>query len=412
MSVLLTRRAVVQAKVESVYGQAETVGVDDGVLVSEPTYTIEPNVLERDFVRDSISQSPHIIGRKLAQMEFTTELRGNGKQHSGNAADAPIISRLFRACGYKMTSETGPWVKGVFDVDDHANRVTWVSDVTQADNTDVICYFIEVTTAGESGVAEVTITSDTQGEGSAAQTIESGTDINVGTHGLVLTPTFTGELVQGQKWVVWLMPAGLRLDPISDNFESITLVMYKDGVKHVMPGAFGTFEITATAGEFASVSWTFTGIWQAPVDEQMPTPNYERTLPSQVELARLRVGGFYAIVEEFTFDQANDIQIRPDVSSKEGYIGTRIVSRAPEGGINPEADLVANNDFWSHLANASRMPFQMRVGHQPGNTVWIVAPGVQYTGLTYADRNGILTYDAGLKFPAYNSNDEIMFFLC
>ena len=91
--------------------------------------------------------------------------------------------------------------------------------------------------------------------------------------------------------------------------------MHKDGVKHLMPGCFGTFEIDATAGAFATVNWTFTGTWQDPVDEAMPVPNYERTLPSQVELARLRMHEFNAVVEKFTFNQGNDIQIRPDVSS-------------------------------------------------------------------------------------------------
>jgi hypothetical protein len=42
-------------------------------------------------------------------------------------------------------------------------------------------------------------------------------------------------------------------------------------------------------------------------------------------------------VEKFTLDQMNDIQIGPDGSSSNGYIGTRIVPRKPEGGINPEA---------------------------------------------------------------------------
>ena len=60
------------------------------------------------------------------------------------------------------------------------------------------------------------------------------------------------------------------------------------------------------------------------------------------------------MVEKFTFNQMNDIQIRPDVSSSDGYIGTRIMSRKPEGGINPEADLVENNDFWGQLAAAQR----------------------------------------------------------
>lgn len=530
MSVLLTRRAVVQAGMEPAYGQAVALGTDDGVLVSEPTYEIDANVLERDFTRDSLSQTPHIMGRKLAKMTFSTELRGNGKQQSGVPADAAIITRLFRMCGYALTGFTEPTVKGVFDVHDHANRVTWAVDVDDADNSDAHCYFIEVVTPGASGVAQVAITSDTNGEGSstipavaatgsitfsdqpddggtitlngtvwtfvaaspaggevliggtvnatvtnlatalnlsgdvetakatyaaagavlniafdtpgtvgnswtlaasgdsngatsgatlaggvnaaAGLTITSGADLDIGTHGLVVTPTFAGNLVAGQKWVLWLLPPGLALDPISDDFESGTLAMNKDGVLHTMPGTYGTFDIEATAGEFAKINWEFTGIWQVPVDAAMASPNYERTLPSMVELARLRVEGFYAIVEQLTYDQANDIQVRPDVSSPQGYIGTRIVARAPEGGINPEADLVANNDFWGQLSRADRMPFQMRVGYNPGNIVWVIAPGVQYTGLTYQDRQGILAYDAGLKFPAYDTNDEVCFYFC
>lgn len=529
MTVLLTRRAVVQAQIEDVYGVPETLTINDGVLVSEPTFEVDTNVLERTFTRDSLSPQAHIVGRKIASMTFQTELRGNSKQQSGILSDAPILARLMRACGYTATAFTAPYAKGPYDVNVHLNEVAWTSDVTAADNTIGIAYYVEVTTGGASGVAEVTITSDTAGEGSSVapvaatgsivfagqpadastitlngevwtfvagspasgQTqiganlaatltalvsdlngsgnpnisaatysantttlsithdtpgttgnsytltasggsqgtpsggslaggaaasggvvITTGVDLDLGTHGLILTPTFTGNLQVGQQWIVWLIPKGIALTPISDNFESITLAMYKDGVKHLMPGAFGTFEITATAGEFATVDWTFTGIYRAPIDETMPSPVYERTLPSQVELAKLRLHDFYAIVEEFTFDQGNDIQIRPDVSSPEGYIGTRIVARAPEGGINPEADRVANYDFWNMMSTASRMPFQMRVGYNIGNTVWIIAPGSQYTGLTYADRNGILTYDAGLKFSAYNSDDEVGFYFC
>lgn len=530
MAVLLTRRAVVRAKLESTYNVAPVMGQFDGLLVSEPMYTVETNVLERDFTRDSISRSPHIIGRKTASMTFTTELRGNGRQFSGDAADAPLIARLFQACGYNLVEKPAPHTKGPFDIDDHMNTVLWETDVLDADNTDTIAYFLEVTTPGASGVAEITVTSETAGEsgypgerasgtvtfagatggadgdtvtingetitlvaaapvgmqalvgataaetaqnvlavinanpadfavtasgdgavltlraiafgvagnsitlasvaatpsdivvsganltggaaGSATVTVTSGEPFAVGTQGLIVTPDFTGELFAGQKWVLWLFPTGLLLEPISDNFQSITLEMNKDGVHHVMPGAFGTFEITATAGEFATVSWTFNGHYNAPTDAPAPSVIYERTLPPQVELARLRLNGFYAIVETLSFNQSNDIQIRPDVSSEEGIIGTRIVSRAPEGGINPEATLVADNDFWGDLTTARRMPLQMRVGQERGNTVWMVAPGVQYTGLTYADRNGIMTYDAGLMFPAYQDNDEVFFVFC
>jgi hypothetical protein len=250
------------------------------------------------------------------------------------------------------------------------------------------------------------------GEGTAAAAITTATPISLGTSGGTITPTFTGSLALGQKWTVWALPPGLRMDPISDDFESIHLVMNKDGVVHSMPGSFGTIEITAEAGNYASIAWTFRGKYTNPVDLALPTPLYERTLPAQVELARLRIDSFYAIVQQFTYTQNNEISIRPDVSSPQGYIGTRITSRNPEGGINPEAELVATQDFWGKFAASDRMSYQMRVGTLDGNTVWTFAPGVQYTGMTYADREGILNLDAGLKFPRYHGNDEVMFFFC
>jgi hypothetical protein len=149
-----------------------------------------------------------------------------------------------------------------------------------------------------------------------------------------------------------------------------------------------------------------------PTDDANPSPTFETTLPSQVQLARLTVAQFQAIVEKFTFNQGNDIQIRPSVNASDGYVGVRITSRKPEGGIDPEADTVANNDFWGQFSAALRMPLQMRVGSVAGNTVWMFAPNTQYSGMTYQDRNGILTYDAGLRFSRSVGNDEIAFFFC
>ena len=409
MTVLLTRKAVLQGAIEATYDTPVAVGASDGFLVNNPMFTVKPNVLERNFVRNDLSPMPHIIGRKLASMEFETELRGNGIQNAGTTGSAPLIARLFRACGYQQMANAASVVKGPFIVGDQPLAVAWAESGTLA-NTDAIAYYIAVDTPGVSGTAKVTITSDTPGEGSASQIITTATALDLGTMGLVLTPTWSGSLVVGMQWVVWLMPPGISLDPRSDSFESLTLVLHKDGVKHLMPGAFGTFEITAAAGNFATVKWHFTGTYNAPTDDANPAPVFETTLPQQVQVARLRVNQFAAIVEKFTFNQANDIQIRPDVSSSDGYAGSRITARKPAGGIDPEADVVANQDFWSNMANALRMPFQMRVGEIVGNTVWVIAPNTQYTGMTYTDRNGILAYDAGLTFSRSVGNDEVCFY--
>jgi len=408
--VLLTRKAVVQAVIESSYGTAPAPGVNDGVLVANPTYNADINVLERNFTRNTLSPQASIVGRILARMEFEAELRSNGRSNTGLIGDLPMLARLFLACGYKVTAAAEPSKFGPFESGNHPNTVTWGVADAGSTATEVAMYTLEVTTAGASGTAAVTVSSDV-GAGNASAVITSGTPFEIGAEGLEITPTFTGNLSLGQTWTVWLLPPGLTLRPVSDDAEisSITLTMYKDRVRHTMPGAYGTFTIDATAGAYATVQFTFTGTFVAAVDGTAPSPTYERTLPAQVELARLKVDEYTAIVEKFTFDQANDIQVRPDVSSPQGYIGTRLVGRNPTGGINPEATLVADYDFWGKLRTAERTAFQMRVGTVPGNIVWFMGPQTQYSGLTYADRNGILTYDAGLKFSGYDGDDETFF---
>ncbi|QIG76986.1 hypothetical protein EVC30_158 [Rhizobium phage RHph_Y1_11] len=410
MAVLLSTTATLQAAMESVYGTPASVGNTDAVLVEEPQFTVDVQTLDRNFLTANLSPKAIINGRKIAGMTFTLELRGNNKEQSGLSADAPIISRLFRACGFALTASAAKSVL-VKAVGDHPVAVAFSSSVVGATNTEVIVYIIKVTTGGASGTAQVTISSDTTGEGSAAAAITTATPITLGTKGATVTPTWTGNLTVGQQWTVYLFPPGILLSPVSENFESVTLVMNKAGVKHVMPGAFGTFDIEAEAGQYAKVNFDFQGIYVDPVDEALSsTLTYETSIPAMVEKGKLRIDGFNAIVNRFTIDMAVDIQPRPDVSSPNGYIGIRIVARQPEGGIDPEADLVASHDFWGKLSAATRMPFSMRVGSVVGNIVHMIGTSVQYSGLTYADRNNILTYDAGLRFSGIQGNDEFLLF--
>jgi hypothetical protein len=408
---ILTRRAVLLAGVETTYNTALTLGGGDGFLVENPDYRVDPTVLERNFARADLSPLGHIVGRKLARMTFRTELRGNGRQHGGLVGDAPLIARLFRGCGYAMTILDDPSATPMLPVDQNLNSVAWSVAAGALEVDDVVAYYLEVTTAGASATAEITVTSDTPGEGNAAAVVTSTSALTIGGSGLLATPTFTGVLALGQRWVIWALPTGQKLMPVSDGFESLHLDMFFDGTRHRLTGGRGTFSLNAEAGQYATIDWDFVGQYHAPIDAALPTPTFETTLPPVVELARLRVGGYSAIVNALSFTQANDIQPRPDVNAPDGYDGVRIVNRSPEGGLDPEAALVASHDFWGRMATARRMPFQMRVGQAAGNRVWLIAPGVQYSGLTYRDRNGLRAYDAGLKFTRETGNDEILFLL-
>ncbi len=409
MPLLLTQRAALLAKIEAIPGVEEaTSAATDGILVADPDPSVDPNVLERNFVKNDLSPLAHVIGRKLHRLRFQTELRSNGKTSSGQAADAAKIGRLFRACGYSETASAAAYASAVTEVGQHANQVSWVTGGALT-NTEEISYLIRVTTGGASGVAQAEVVTDDPSVDPNLNPaiVTTGMAFTVGGKGLTCTPTFTGNLVVGQSWWVSISPAGIQYDPVSDGFETITLKLYLDGTVHTIVGAMGTFVINAASGDYGRINWDFTGQYIAPADAALVDPTYETILPQQVELAKLRVNEqFSPVAASWSYDAGNNVVPRPDVNQTDGFSGVRISGRSPSGGFDPEADLVANQDFWADFAAAKAMPFQARVGSAAGNIVWMKAPRVQYSGLTYQDRDGIRAYDAGLRYTRDSGDDE------
>ena len=97
---LLFRKVLVLAKIESSYNvDAGPSPASDALLVSDVDFRIDPNVLERAVFRPSISPAEVAIGRKLATVTMTHELKA-----SGTIGVAPAIGKLLRACGFAQTT--------------------------------------------------------------------------------------------------------------------------------------------------------------------------------------------------------------------------------------------------------------------------------------------------------------------
>lgn len=516
---LLTRRALLLAKVESTPGQdALPVASLDAIQVSDPEFSIDPNILERDFVSPDLDPHPHIIGRKLASVTFTTELKGNGTEQSGLVVtDEPKLARLFRGCGYALSGAQGlitAWTTN-FAVNndltmpaeqgaDHnlftgdgpvqvatnggtlptglaVNTDYWVirksgtalalatsranalagtevvlSVADASGNVQLICHSnvhrpnfdqgnsssepsdlaiyvggqegqspmtepsvagpvlwaIEVTTGGASGAAQVSVTSNNTTDGGAdatGVTVTSGTQIALGTTGAYFVMEWTGNLVLGDKYYILVDPDGIRVQPISTGFECLTLYLYEDGLRYRTLANQGTFTIDATAGNFGSVEFTFTGQFTAITDAALPTDEvFEKTLPQQVELGLLTWGSNVSLkAEQWTFDQANNVVPRPDVNQTDGFSGVRISDRTPAGGFNPEAELVATEDFWGDFSAAVQKVFTARTGTTAGNQVVVYGPRVQTSEIGFGDRDGIRSFEHGLLFKRREGNDSV-----
>ncbi|MGR3177237.1 MAG: phage tail tube protein, partial [Candidatus Anammoxibacter sp.] len=102
---LLTKRTLIQAKIESTYGtdSVPVTGTDDIEVMQDPTYTPNVTLIERNVVRESLSPAAPRVGKKLFDISFQMELKSSGTSNAGTSGDEPQLDALLRACGMAVT---------------------------------------------------------------------------------------------------------------------------------------------------------------------------------------------------------------------------------------------------------------------------------------------------------------------
>jgi hypothetical protein len=423
---ILTRKAVILAKKESTKGtDSLPTPTQDAILVSEPSFEIDPNVLERNNVKSSLSQDSIAIGRKLATISFTTELRGNGTQNSGNLNDSPEIGNLMECCGYKATAIAPLSVEQIGEVIPKDNNSNLAPDITFANTTapnssliKPIVYTLEVSVGGQSGTAEITVSPSNNSDVSKSSiVVTSGvTEIELGDNGGGITATWVGDLQVGDKYQVLVTPPGIQYKPTSDDSElkTITIYYYNDGLLYKITGAMGTFTISAESGNYATIEFSFTGQYVEVTDAALPTNAvYNDTLPQQVEYAGLVLGEATECIltaSNWSIDQGNTITPRSDICGADGYNGVRLTARAVNGTIDPEATLISTFPFWTEFSQGRRLFYTINQGNESGNRITITVPKAQISGISQGDRDGISVYETDLRFTANKGDDEIIFY--
>lgn len=108
---ILTQRALVLAKKETTAGvDAVPTAALNAFYVSDPVFSVDPTVLERNVTRTTFSQIPSVVGRKLASVTFSIQVHG-----SGTAQTDPKWATLLEGCGMLRTSKiaVGDVPKGI-----------------------------------------------------------------------------------------------------------------------------------------------------------------------------------------------------------------------------------------------------------------------------------------------------------
>lgn len=196
--------------------------------------------------------------------------------------------------------------------------------------------------------------------------------------------------------------------PVSTAFESVTLYYNIDGQLHKITGAMGTVSFSISPSELPSMSFQFTGLYNAPTSAAFPTADvssFIQPLPvNDTNTTALSLGGISLISDSFSVDIANDVQYRNVIGAEK----VLIVDRAPAGSVTFEAPaLTTKNWFTTALAHQTSV-FNLVHGLTAGNIITFDAPAVQLTEPKYSDSQGITNIEASLKFiPTSAGNDEI-----
>ena len=376
----LTRRTVVQAVAESVYGTDPGTGYTGLLARTGTQIQVQGDQITRDTLRDTLSPRGHVIGLKGQTITLPLELRGAGM--TGSTLNVPELDALLKACS--MAREDG----GVIAVDNVSGTFVRGETLTNTTDSNTVGTIADIdgTTIYVRDLGTMPADNDSLSGGTSSATADvNGTPVNA----YVYRPD----------------------SPNPDSAGSATVQYFVDGIRHVCVGARGTFTMNLEVGQIPQISFTLSTLYAAPTDVTNATPTYLSLVPSPVLGASLTIGSLdvsTVAVNAATFDLGNTVTSRDDIQAAAGRKGYIITGRAPTGSIDPEATTLANFNPYTDWEAANSVAMAVGIGSAAGSRVRIIMPATQYTELPYGDRNGIVTYQLG--FQATGDDDEVLLF--
>jgi len=173
---------------------------------------------------------------------------------------------------------------------------------------------------------------------------------------------------------------------------TLTLGVYEDGRRKLITGAMGNAKFMFPTGKNAFVEFSFQGSWNDVIDLPVLVPSYPVQLPLRFAAAGLDFGGFEPCVAELSVDLGNEVQMREcqKNSNASGYRGAFIGNRKIGGGLDPEAQLVADYDTHGDWLNSVERATTISV-EDANDKVTIAIPKFQLNNVGEGDRKGLRT---------------------
>lgn len=367
-------------KIEAVSGVQETLAVGDyGISLTDLSGVSAIEAIDANTFRGSISATAARIGTKTASFELGGELKNSGVLNTKPKID-PILNIARFVSDSVMTMEIG----------------TVVGTTTKLQS---------VITGGTSNATGLVVG------------VEGTTTVNI--YYIVLSGVFqSGETITSGTFsaVTASVPAqhGFIYRPSSTiaSEKTATINLYDGGIKKNAYGAAGTFTLSLSTESYPSWTSSITAVLKP--DEwgvegtKVSNIVYEDHLPEIVNAANLAVGTLVTpVTSSIECDLGNTVVMLRDLNSPTWLKYALVTAREASATISCMAE--PDSDVYAKLFAGQTAQLTFTMGSGDGNRIDIIAPAVQFTGITESDQDSLLAQEIACKLTGDDKELSIWF---
>jgi len=198
--------------------------------------------------------------------------------------------------------------------------------------------------------------------------------------------------------------------PVSSSFDSATIYCFYDGTQHKITGARGSVTFSMAAGQFATASFNFIGIYNAPDNTALSGSFTVANQAAAIEVndTNVTTATFHGVtsvrLESIDLALNNELLYKETASSKE----VLITNRAAGGTAVIEAPAVGTTDYFAKAVAVTTGSSSFVLGATAGNIVTVNAAQTDITGVSYGDTNGVISLSMPyLALPTTAGNNEM-----
>ena len=186
--------------------------------------------------------------------------------------------------------------------------------------------------------------------------------------------------------------------PVTTPSDSVTLFVNYDGIRHKVTGARGTFSLNCEVNNIPRISFSLTGIFNAPTDTALPTVTVSNQASPLIfkngSTSNFAIFGFAAALQSWNLDFNNEVIYRELVGGTKEVL---ITDRRPSGTAVIESPALSAHNFFTDYTGTSTGTNTWLHGTVAGNKVTVSCPQTDLGQPTYEDSDGITM----LNLPFY-----------